>query len=103
MSDIHITIVYALAERYFLKNYTVSEKTTVEEAILHSKILQKFPEINLQNNKIGIFSRPVTLSESLQNGDRIEIYRPLLADPREVRRLRAKEQQSKEQKMFKTT
>ncbi|MDG6897815.1 RnfH family protein [Actinobacillus delphinicola] len=92
MSDIRITIAYALPKRHFLKSYTVSEGTTVEEAILHSKLLEKFPNIDLHKNKVGIFSRPVTLKDTVNNGDRIEIYRPLLADPREIRRQRAKEQ-----------
>ena len=54
-----------------------------------------FTDIDLRNNKIGIFSRPVKLTDQLKDGDRIEIYRPLLADPKEIRRKRAEEQAKK--------
>ncbi|KYK81245.1 hypothetical protein SC383S_02390, partial [Aggregatibacter actinomycetemcomitans SC383s] len=60
-----------------------------------SGILQQFTNIDLRENKIGIFSRPVKLTDQLKDGDRIEIYRPLLADPKEIRRKRAEEQAKK--------
>ena len=62
---------------------------------MQSGILQQFTDIDLRNNKIGIFSRPVKLTDQLKDGDRIEIYRPLLADPKEIRRKRAEEQVKK--------
>lgn len=92
---IKIEIVYALPERYYLKSFELDEGTTIEAAILQSGILQQYPEIDLKENKVGIFSRPAKLSDVLEDGERIEIYRPLLADPKEIRRLRA-EQQAKE-------
>ncbi|MBF1218329.1 MAG: RnfH family protein, partial [Haemophilus parainfluenzae] len=55
-------------------------------------ILQQFTEIDLRENKVGIYSRPAKLTDQLKDGDRIEIYRPLLADPKEIRRKRAAEQ-----------
>ncbi|KIE93474.1 hypothetical protein AP1022_00242 [Actinobacillus pleuropneumoniae] len=63
--------------------------------ILQSGILEKYTEIDLRTNKVGIFSRPVKLTDMVENGDRIEIYRPLIADPKEIRRKRAAEQNKK--------
>ena len=67
----------------------------VQTAIVQSGILQQFNDIDLRTNKIGIFSRPVKLNDQLKEGDRIEIHRPLLADPKEIRRKRAEEQAKK--------
>lgn len=92
MSQINIEIAYALPERYYLKAFQVEEGTMVQTAILQSGILQQFTEIDLRENKVGIFSRPTKLTDILKEGDRIEIYRPLLADPKEIRRKRAAEQ-----------
>ena len=64
----------------------------IQTAILQSDILQQFTEIDLRENKVGIYSRPAKLTDQLKDGDRIEIYRPLLADPKEIRRKRAAEQ-----------
>ncbi|OBX86054.1 MULTISPECIES: RnfH family protein [Haemophilus] len=92
MNQINIEIAYALPERYYLKSFQVDEGITVQTAITQSGILSQFPEIDLSTNKIGIFSRPIKLTDVLKEGDRIEIYRPLLADPKEIRRKRAAEQ-----------
>lgn len=92
MNQINIEIAYALPERYYLKSFQVDEGITVQTAITQSGILSPFPEIDLSINKIGIFSRPIKLADVLKEGDRIEIYRPLLADPKEIRRKRAAEQ-----------
>ncbi|OOF86924.1 RnfH family protein [Rodentibacter ratti] len=92
MSQINIEIAYALPECYYLKAFQVEEGTMVQTAILQSGILQQFTEIDLRENKVGIFSRPTKLTDILKEGDRIEIYRPLLADPKEIRRKRAAEQ-----------
>lgn len=96
MNQINIEIAYALSERYYLKPFKVDEGTMVQTAILQSGILQQFTEIDLRENKVGIFSRPAKLTDVLKEGDRIEIYRPLLADPKEIRRKRALEQAAKE-------
>ena len=92
MNQINIEIAYALPERYYLKSFQFDEGITVQTAITQSGILSKFPELDLSTNKIGIFSRPIKLTDVLKEGDRIEIYRPLLADPKEIRRKRAAEQ-----------
>ena len=64
---------------------------TVREAIERSGILKRFPEIDLEINKVGIFGRLVTLEQALDTGDRVEIYRPLIADPKAQRKKRAAE------------
>ena len=92
MNQINIEIAYALPERYYLKSFQVDEGITVQTVITQSGILSQFPEIDLSTNKIGIFSRPIKLTDVLKEGERIEIYRPLLADPKEIRRKRAAEQ-----------
>lgn len=92
MEKINIEIAYALPQRYFLKKMQVDEGTMIQSAILQSGILQQFTEIDLRENKVGIFSRPAKLTDQLNDGDRIEIYRPLLADPKEIRRQRAEQQ-----------
>ena len=92
MNQINIEIAYALPDRYYLKAFKVDEGTMIQTAILQSGILQQFTEIDLRENKVGIYSRPAKLTDQLKDGDRIEIYRPLLADPKEIRRKRAAEQ-----------
>ena len=92
MKQINIEIAYALPDRYYLKSSKVDEGTMIQTAILQSGILQQFTEIDLRENKVGIYSRPAKLTDQLKDGDRIEIYRPLLADPKEIRRKRAAEQ-----------
>ncbi len=92
MTQIKIEIAYALPERYYLKSFRVDEGSTIQTAILQSGILKQFTDIDLRENKVGIFSRPAKLSDILNDGDRIEIYRPLLADPKEIRRKRAEQQ-----------
>ncbi len=68
---------------------SVPADTCVEQIIRQSGILQQFPQINLSEQKVGVWSRPVKLSDKVQDGDRIEIYRPLIADPKDLRRRRA--------------
>lgn len=97
---IRIQIAYALPERYFLQDYTVDAGTIVQQAILQSGILEQFADIDLRSNQVGIFARPAKLNDVLQDGDRVEIYRPLSADPKEIRRKRA-EQQKQEQEVEK--
>lgn len=89
MPDIAVEVVYALPEKQYLYTINVEEGSTVEEAIKASGLLELRSDIDLAKNKVGIFSRPVKLGDEVQSGDRIEIYRPLLADPKELRRLRA--------------
>lgn len=89
MPDITVEIVYALPEKQYLRSVTLEEGATVEQAIKASGLLSLRKDIDLSNNKVGIFSRPVKLGDAVQDGDRVEIYRPLIADPKEMRRQRA--------------
>lgn len=86
---IHVEVAYALRERQALVAVEIEEGATIEEAVRRSGILKTFPEIELQRAKVGIFGRPVALDERMREGDRVEIYRPLIADPKEVRRRKA--------------
>ncbi|WP_312227671.1 RnfH family protein [Pseudescherichia sp.] len=87
--DIRVEVAYALPEKQYLQHVTLSEGATVEEAINASGLLELRSDIDLAKNKVGIFSRPVKLADAVQDGDRVEIYRPLIADPKELRRKRA--------------
>ncbi|CNE97045.1 RnfH family protein [Yersinia kristensenii] len=91
MSDIRVEVVYALPERQYLRVVSLDEGSTVEEAIRASGLLELRPDIDLTKNKVGIYSRPVKLRDKLNDGDRVEIYRPLIADPKELRRQRAEQ------------
>jgi putative ubiquitin-RnfH superfamily antitoxin RatB of RatAB toxin-antitoxin module len=92
---IHITVAYATPNKQVEIPLIIEESCTVALAIKRSGILQQFPEIKLASIKVGIFSKRVALDANLQDGDRIEIYRPLIIDPKQARALRAKSQQKK--------
>jgi uncharacterized protein len=92
MSDtISIEVVYALPGEQVLLKHKVRAGATVAEAIKASGVLDKHPEIDLERNKLGIFGKLTKPDTVLREKDRIEIYRPLIADPKEVRRKRAVE------------
>lgn len=86
---IQIEVVYGLAHKQKLLSLSVVQGTTVEQAIIESGIINLFPEIDLTENKVGIWNKAVKLSTVLEDLDRVEIYRPLIADPKEVRKRRA--------------
>ncbi len=87
--EIQVEVVYGVAHTQKLLSLSFKQGTTVEEAIEQSGIIEFFPEIDLTENKVGIWNKAVKLSTVLDNYDRIEIYRPLIADPKEVRKRRA--------------
>ncbi len=87
--QIQIEVVYGTPTKQELLMITVDDGITIEQAIQQSGILNSFPEIDLSINKVGIWNRTAKLSDSVKDLDRIEIYRPLIADPKEVRRRRA--------------
>jgi len=87
--DITVEVVYALPEKQYLRQVKLAEGSSVEQAIRASGLLELRQDIDLTQNKIGIYSRPVKLQDELNEGDRVEIYRPLIADPKELRRQRA--------------
>lgn len=92
MADqIKVEVCYALPDRQVLVTVTLAAEASVEQAIHASGLLRNYPEINLEINKVGVFSRLVKLDTPLRDRDRVEIYRPLIADPKEVRRQRAAE------------
>ena len=84
-----IEVVFALPDKQTLLEVVIEEGTSVEQAIQKSGMLKRYPEIDLAKNKVGIWNRTCKLTDLLRDGDRIEIYRPLIADPKEVRRRRA--------------
>jgi len=88
---INIELVYALPQEQILLKLQVPKATSIVEAIRLSGIQQKHPEIDLAKNKFGIFGKLSKADTVLREMDRIEIYRPLIADPKEVRRKRAEE------------
>lgn len=87
--EIKVEVVYALPEKQYLLKVRLAQGSTVEQAIAASGILELRTDIDLAKNKVGIFSRPVKLTDTVNDGDRVEIYRPLIADPKELRRQRA--------------
>ena len=92
MNDtINIEVVYALPNEQILLKKSVSAGTTIAGAVQASGILDKHPEIDLAINKLGIFGKLTKPDAVVRDKDRIEIYRPLIADPKEVRRKRAEE------------
>jgi len=90
-NEILIEVAYALPKKQLIIPIKVKTGTTAEEAIKTSGIIKKFPEIDLKVNQIGIFGKLTQLDHIMRERARIEIYRPLIADPTEIRRQRAAE------------
>lgn len=90
LNNIPIEVIYGTEKTYKLIALEVPTNTTLEAAIQQSGILALFPEIDLQKQKIGVFSKQKQLSDTVNAGDRIEIYRPLTIDPMDARRAKAK-------------
>jgi putative ubiquitin-RnfH superfamily antitoxin RatB of RatAB toxin-antitoxin module len=90
MAALRIEIVYGNAEKQSVIELSVPPGTSAREAILHSNILNAWPEIQLEACKIGVFGKLVTLDYQLCDQDRLEIYRPLIVDPKKARKLRVK-------------
>ena len=91
VDNIQVEVAYALPEQQVILALNVEAGTTVEAAIKLSGLLERYPEIDLTQNKVGVFSKLSKLDAVLRDQDRVEIYRPLIADPKEVRRKRAEE------------
>ncbi len=88
---ISIEVSYALPDEQIILEVDIDTADTVEDAIRKSGILEQFSDIDLSTNKVGIFGKLTKLDKPLKARDRIEIYRPLIADPKEVRKKRAAE------------
>lgn len=92
MTDpLRVEVVYALPDRQQVVTLALPAGTTLGQAIEASGLRQGHPEINTDSGRFGIFARPARLDTVLRDCDRVEIYRPLIADPKEVRRQRAAE------------
>ena len=90
-NNIKVEVAFARPDDQLILEVDVPAKATVEEIIKLSGVLEKFPEIDLAVNKVGVFGKLTKLDKTLRQGDRVEIYRKLIADPKEVRRKRAEE------------
>lgn len=86
-----VEVAFATPQKQLIIPLKVAPGTTAEQAVQASGILQKFPEIDLAQNKLGIFGKLIRNDLELREHDRVEIYRALIADPKEVRRQRAAE------------
>ena len=89
--QINIEVVYALPDEQVLFKRSLPAGSTVADAIQASGVLARHPEIDLATNKLGIFGKLTKADAVVRDKDRIEIYRPLIADPKEVRRQRAEQ------------
>lgn len=86
---IHVQICYANETREYFRDLAVEQGTTIEQAIVQSGVLEDIPGIDLTRQPVGLFGKKRPLDTVLRERDRIEIYRPLVADPKESRRKRA--------------
>ena len=95
MDTINIEVAYALPDEQVILSLDVPNDCTVEDAIKRSGILEAYSQINLETDKVGIFGKMCKLNGSLRDKDRIEIYRKLIADPKESRRQKAEMERKK--------
>lgn len=95
MNQITVEVVYAFPQRHTWLTVQVEAPQSVQEVITQSGILTYYPEIDLTRQKVGIFGKIVSLETPVKQGDRIEIYRELIADPKASRRQRAAGQGAK--------
>jgi putative ubiquitin-RnfH superfamily antitoxin RatB of RatAB toxin-antitoxin module len=91
VDTINVEVAYALPEKQVIRAVNVEVGTTIGGAIVQSGIMMEFPELDIEKSDVGIFGKVATMTTVLADGDRVEIYRPLIADPKEVRRKRAAE------------
>ncbi len=89
--QIKVDVCYAMAQEQIVVTVNVPEGCVLEQALEASGLLVRFPEIDVKKNKFGIWNKLSKLDSPLRDKDRIEIYRPLIADPKEVRKQRAAE------------
>ena len=93
-----VEVAYAKEDEQVIIPLNVDTGTTLEQAIQLSGILEQFPEIDLAQNKTGLFGKIAKADTELREKDRVEIYRPLIADPKESRRKRAEKKDKNSQK-----
>ena len=87
---LRVEVAYALPAEQVLLEVEVDEGATVSDAIARSGMRDRFPDLHVGPGHVGIFGRPVELDAPVRDGDRVEIYRTLIADPRDARRARMK-------------
>lgn len=86
--QIHVQVCYATPASVFLRDVTVAAGATLRDAIELSGLLQAMPELDLAALQVGIYAKKKTLDTVLRDHDRVELYRPLIADPKQARRRR---------------
>lgn len=91
LKTINVEVAYAEPDKQLILPVNIDVGTTVGGAIVQSGMMMKFPDLDIENSKVGIFGKATKMNTVLRDGDRVEIYRPLIADPKEVRRKRAAE------------
>ena len=82
-------VAFALPDRQLIRTVTLEPGSCVEDAIEAAELSRDFPGLQIDPKAVGVFSRKVPMDHELREGDRVEIYRPLIADPKEVRRQQA--------------
>ena len=87
---IRVTVAWALPERQEVAELELVDGSTVSDAVAAARIAGRFPAIEMAKLKFGVWSREVSPATVLRDGDRVEIYRPLKADPKDMRRSRAR-------------
>jgi putative ubiquitin-RnfH superfamily antitoxin RatB of RatAB toxin-antitoxin module len=92
---LQVYLCYATPTREFVRAMKVEPGTTIGHAIEQSGVLDEFPDLDLATQPVGIYAKKKTLDTVLRERDRVEIYRPLLADPKESRRKRAAKKDAK--------
>jgi len=90
VDEVRVEVAYAAPDRQVVKILTLPVGSRVEAAIRASGLLDEFPEIDLAVNRVGVFGERVELDTVVQDGERVEVYRPLLADPKQARQRRAR-------------
>jgi putative ubiquitin-RnfH superfamily antitoxin RatB of RatAB toxin-antitoxin module len=93
--EIHVQVCYARPDTQILVDLTVPAGTSLRQAIAQSGVLTRAPGIDLTVSRVGIFGKLKTPDTILRDGDRVEIYRPLTADPKESRRKRVEKKVDK--------
>jgi putative ubiquitin-RnfH superfamily antitoxin RatB of RatAB toxin-antitoxin module len=89
-AQMRVEVVYALRDQQFLLEVMLARGATARQAVERSGILERCPEIDLARITLGVFGRIAMPNAKLRNGDRVEIYRALIADPKDARRERAR-------------
>ncbi|MFL6652478.1 MAG: RnfH family protein [Sulfurifustaceae bacterium] len=93
--SITVEVIYVTKDGHAAETLRLPEGATVGHALAASGLLTRFPEIDLARQAVGIYGERVRLTDRVGDGDRVEIYRPLTADPKEMRRRRARKERAR--------